>query len=155
MDKQEQSIGLDLDKLEALYATPTTAAPAPAPAAQAEPQESPFTNQRWSKEAEMMESWVAVAQATATPQAPAEPTSDEMRQNVRDAVADALAGLYYCGRVWSAWSVGTMSEDDFSPAEEDDDIIENVVDAAINAMVLTAASQDAPAEFNKSIGEQK
>jgi hypothetical protein len=59
------------------------------------------------------------------------------------AVADALAGLYYCGRVWSAWGVGTMSEDDFSPADEDNDIIENVADAALNAMVLASVTQQA------------
>jgi hypothetical protein len=68
---------------------------------------------------------------------------DEVRQCVRDAVADALAGLYYCGRVWSAWGVGTMSEDDFSPADEDNDIIENVADAALNAMVLASVTQQA------------
>lgn len=63
--------------------------------------------------------------------------TDDTRQIARDAVAGALTGLYYCRRVWSAWSVGTMSEDDFSPADEDDDIIENVTDAAINAMILS------------------
>lgn len=66
------------------------------------------------------------------------PADEQMREAVRDAVAGALTGLYHCGRVWSAWSVGTMGEDDFSPAEEDDDIIENITSAAIDAMALAA-----------------
>jgi hypothetical protein len=66
--------------------------------------------------------------------APVVAADEETRQRMRDAVAGALTGLYYCGRVWSAWSVGTMSEDDFSPADEDDNIIENVTAAAIDAL---------------------
>lgn len=56
------------------------------------------------------------------------------RDRVRDAVAGALDGLYTCGRVWNAWNVGTMSQDDFAPAAEDDDVVGNVTDAAIAAM---------------------
>lgn len=66
--------------------------------------------------------------------APAAPEQDEVRDRVRDAVAEALDGVYTCGRVWSAWSVGTMSEDDFAPAGEDDDVVDNIVDAALGAM---------------------
>lgn len=35
-----------------------------------------------------------------------------------DLIADGLRGTYHCTRVWSAWGIGTMSEDDFSPVEE-------------------------------------
>lgn len=56
------------------------------------------------------------------------------RDAVRDAVADSMVDLYHCGRVWSAWSYGTMDESDFSPAAEDDDILDNITDAAIAAM---------------------
>jgi hypothetical protein len=35
-----------------------------------------------------------------------------------DLIAEALKGTYHCNRVWAAWGVGTMSEDDFSPVEE-------------------------------------
>lgn len=55
--------------------------------------------------------------------------TDEQRERVADAVAEALADVYACGRVWEAWSYGTMSEDDFSPAGEDPDILDNVIDA--------------------------
>jgi hypothetical protein len=59
--------------------------------------------------------------------------SDEFRT----AAVDALAGLWTCGRVWSAWGVGTMTQDDFLEASESDECIEQVMDAfkaAIRAM---------------------
>jgi lysophospholipase L1-like esterase len=37
---------------------------------------------------------------------------------ITDAIREELRGLYYCGRVWRAWNDGTMTEDDFHPAEE-------------------------------------
>ena len=40
-----------------------------------------------------------------------------------DVAVKILNGLYYCGRVWEAWSVGTMHEDDFGNADEDDAIV--------------------------------
>jgi hypothetical protein len=41
--------------------------------------------------------------------------TEELRQAVIEAVAGALGGCAYdCTRVWSAWSYGTMSQDDFS-----------------------------------------
>ena len=66
---------------------------------------------------------------------------EEVRDAVRDAVAGALSGTYYCNRVWSAWSVGTMSEDDFSPADEDDDILDGVVDAVFEALKTPASAE--------------
>jgi len=37
--------------------------------------------------------------------------------------------VLFCTRVWSAWNVGTMSEDDFFPAYEDDDFIYRIAEA--------------------------
>jgi len=34
-----------------------------------------------------------------------------------------LDGLLYCTRVWDAWGQGTMNENDFIPADKDDNII--------------------------------
>ena len=31
---------------------------------------------------------------------------------------EILTGLYDCGRDWSAWEAGTMTESDFIPAEQ-------------------------------------
>jgi len=34
--------------------------------------------------------------------------------------------LYFCGRVWDAWWAGTMTEDDFSPAQRDENFIYSI-----------------------------
>jgi hypothetical protein len=60
---------------------------------------------------------------------PSDSASVDTADALRDAVAEGLGGLYWCGRVWSAWGVGTMSQDDFTPADEDEDCINNVLDA--------------------------
>ena len=57
------------------------------------------------------------------------------REAVREAVAAGLVGNFYCGRVWSAWGVGTMSEDDFTPSEQVDEVLDEITDAAIAAML--------------------
>jgi len=41
-------------------------------------------------------------------------------ERLTDLIASYVTGYYWCGRVWSAWQVGTMSADDFQPAEEGD-----------------------------------
>lgn len=46
----------------------------------------------------------------------ARPTIEQLEDTIRA----GLAVTYHCGRVWSAWGVGTMSEDDFSPVDESD-----------------------------------
>jgi hypothetical protein len=67
---------------------------------------------------------------------------DAMRERVRDAIAEALGDAYDCGRVWSAWSYGTMGPDDFSLVAEDDDRLEELASAAIAAMTATPSKQD-------------
>lgn len=70
--------------------------------------------------------------------------TEETRTAVRDAVAQALAGTYYCDRVWSAWQCGTMSQDDFSPADENDDILNGIVDAVLQQLAPAAQLAEAP-----------
>lgn len=48
-----------------------------------------------------------------------------------DALASELVGAYDCIRVWEAWSVGTMGQDDFSPVQDRIDEITEAVLAAI------------------------
>jgi hypothetical protein len=64
---------------------------------------------------------------------------------LRDAVAESLRGNYYCGRVWSAWGFGTMSEADFSPSEEVDECIDQVMDA-VRPFLAPAADVSAPTD---------
>lgn len=60
--------------------------------------------------------------------------TEELRQKVREAVAEALGEAYDCDRVWSAWSYGTMSQDDFWPVAESDERVAEIADAAIKAI---------------------
>jgi hypothetical protein len=60
--------------------------------------------------------------------------SDEHRDGVREAVAEALGNAYDCQRVWSAWNVGTMGQDDFTLTAEDGDRVAEIADAAIEVI---------------------
>lgn len=42
------------------------------------------------------------------------------REKLLGVIREELKGLYYCCRVWRAWSDGTMTENDFEPAEDGD-----------------------------------
>lgn len=63
---------------------------------------------------------------------PVTPPTDEA---LREVFAQCLTSTYVCGRVWSAWGVGTMSEGDFSPASECDEVLDELVNThkTINA----------------------
>lgn len=74
------------------------------------------------------------------PTAQQHPYADAVREIMREALAEQLNDLYYCGRVWEAWQVGTMTQDDFSIASEVDDIVDNFVNAAMYAIASTAQS---------------
>lgn len=45
-------------------------------------------------------------------------TPSDAREELRDKVANLLADDYACTRVWEAWQVGTMTQDDFEPLSE-------------------------------------
>jgi len=62
---------------------------------------------------------------------PLESATEHLRSALRDAIAASMGDIYHCGRVWSAWSHGTMRENDFSLAAEDDDILANITDAVL------------------------
>lgn len=60
-----------------------------------------------------------------------------------DAISEALQGTYHCLRVWSAWSVGTMGEDDFSPVDESDTPA-NIADLVMRLYTAPPARQALP-----------
>jgi DNA repair exonuclease SbcCD ATPase subunit len=64
-----------------------------------------------------------------------ESTDDEIRSEIEK----CLTGLYTCNRVWVAWSCGTMTENDFNLANEDNDIIDNFYGIYITAQQKTQA----------------
>ena len=73
---------------------------------------------------------------------PAAPPSPEVQRDaVIAAVTEALGNAYDCQRVWQAWSVGTMCEDDFALVAEDPDRVAEIADAAIEAMRPTTSSE--------------
>jgi hypothetical protein len=55
----------------------------------------------------------------------------DFRSALIDSLSAELDGSYDCGRVWSAWSYGTMGEDDFSPST---DRVEKIADGIIDAL---------------------
>lgn len=62
-----------------------------------------------------------------------EPVALPERDVLRDIVAQAIGGdTYDCTRVWSAWGVGTMSEDDFVPVVEQDERLYEIADACLD-----------------------
>ena len=66
-------------------------------------------------------------------EAPVAGISDEHRDAVCTAIAESLGNAYDCQRVWSAWNVGTMGQDDFTLTAEDDDRVAEIADAATEA----------------------
>lgn len=63
------------------------------------------------------------------------------KELLTDLFAEMLVGTYHCGRVWHAWDVGTMGEDDFSPVEKSNTPAE-LADAVL-AMLFTASQPTA------------
>ena len=93
---------------------------------------------------------IARANTHPAPEA-AQALSDEQREKVRDAVREALGDAYDCIRVWEAWHVGTMSQDDFVLVAEDSSRVAEIADAAI-AAILTCASAATVAEPSEDVG---
>jgi hypothetical protein len=69
------------------------------------------------------------APADAAPSVAPEPLT---RETLAEIVRSHLTSTYHCVRVWEAWHVGTMTEDDFEPASESD-MAEEIADAILAA----------------------
>jgi hypothetical protein len=71
----------------------------------------------------------------------------QLREKVRDAIAETLGDAMDCTRVWSAWSYGTMTQDDFAGIVDDESRLMEIVDAAITPMrdyALSAVRENVP-----------
>ena len=53
-----------------------------------------------------------------------EDLTDGEKQTFLDAAHSILRPLHYCSRMWVAWDMRTMSEQDFVPANEKQEILE-------------------------------
>ena len=63
--------------------------------------------------------------------------TEELRQAVIEAVAGALGGCAYdCTRVWSAWSYGTMSQDDFLDVRQAELMLAQEGQAGLHQLVV-------------------
>jgi hypothetical protein len=68
----------------------------------------------------------------ASPDAASDVEAKEARiEKIAEIIAEELGECFTCGRVWSAWQVGTMSEDDFTPIAETD-IPREIAEAIVN-----------------------
>lgn len=77
------------------------------------------------------------------PQADAGAAPAVDREKLIDAIADGLRGTWHCTRVWEAWHIGTMSQDDFVPVDESETPSE-IADAVLS--MLAAPQAPAAAE---------
>lgn len=55
----------------------------------------------------------------------------ELREAIFESLGSEMVSTYDCTRVWEAWSVGTMGQDDFSPVN---DRLDEIVDAIMVAI---------------------
>lgn len=61
--------------------------------------------------------------------------NDSVKQAIRDALILQIGDSFDCTRTWSAWSAGTMREDDFNAVlDRIDDITEEVAKAVSDAL---------------------
>jgi len=82
--------------------------------------------------------WRTIEEAQAfLASAPAQPI--ELKEQVMSAIGESLGDAYDCKRVWSAWYVGTMSQDDFTLVADDRNRLADIADAAIAAVESAAA----------------
>lgn len=59
-------------------------------------------------------------------------TREEKLRAIQEQIADSSSDVAYtCSRVWSAWSYGTMTEDDFVPVEADEEFLESLSEAIL------------------------
>ena len=77
------------------------------------------------------EAITAIKEALAPTSTLCEVQPEQEPVELRTALAETLGGVYVCDRTWSAWGVGTMTQDDFYPAAESDDVLDSLVQAVI------------------------
>lgn len=66
-------------------------------------------------------------------------------ETARTAVSEVLADTYDCLRVWTAWHVGAMSEEDFEPIWHNDERLDEVVNAVASALQRVEPPFEEPA----------
>ena len=59
-------------------------------------------------------------------------SKDEIKDAIRDEIASHLASdTYLCTRTWDAWETGTMTENDFTLASEEDGLLDDIAESVM------------------------
>lgn len=75
-------------------------------------------------------------------------TGSSTRHKGIEAIAKGLRDVAYsCGRVWEAWQYGTMSQNDFSPAWEDDELLDSLVAELVAAGFISEPQNETTDEL--------
>lgn len=93
---------------------------------------------------------VSVAEPASQQDAGNMPT-EAQKEAMRDAISAALGEAMDCTRTWRAWGVGTMSEDDFQLVADNDERLDELVEAACS--VLSAPVSPTPSTPSTTTGE--
>lgn len=94
--------------------------------------------------------WRAIEQRVSGASAPAQVVPDDIEGRLTSVFTEMLSGAWFCNRVWHAWSVGAMSEDDFSLVSESD-LPKELAQQAVDLLRTPAHPQPAQAEAQDSI----
>lgn len=79
-----------------------------------------------------------LAEAARSVALPSFPELTEAQQDdIKEAVATELGDAMDCSKAWSAWSHGTMSDEDFTEVREDSSRLHDIAMAGVNAYVKT------------------
>ena len=63
---------------------------------------------------------------------------DKLKKEALESMDSVFKDCYYCTRVWSAWSYDTMTTNDFTPFDKDDESFLECFDDLINSIHSTA-----------------
>lgn len=64
--------------------------------------------------------------------------TQKLRNAIQEALVDTLGRVYDCTRVWEAWSVGTMTRDDFIAVTDQDERVYEITEAIVEAVSAVA-----------------
>jgi len=72
-------------------------------------------------------------------------------ERIADTVRDYLGDIFACTRVWEAWQVGTMTQNDFTPADETE--LADEIATAVAEIYTHPASADVPEKWRTVMKE--
>lgn len=88
------------------------------------------------------------------PAAEVEERRELSEQRLREIIDEHLTAAYACTRVWEAWSVGTMAEDDFVPLRETEFVDDLTAAILAKSVELSNAARDVLAERARQISAE-